>query len=104
MHLAASYKKEKEWAEAVKTCQQMIAQGAGGVWPYIELAKYYEHIAKDNGRALSYANGALRYTLNVAPLWGADEQQTAQIRRRIDRLRRKQERETGSQIQKERSR
>lgn len=104
MHLAASYKREKEWAEAVKTCQQMIAQGAGGVWPYIELAKYYEHIARDNGRALSYANGALRYTLNVAPLWGADEQQTAQIRRRIDRLRRKQERETGSQIQEERSR
>ena len=79
MHLAASYKREKEWAEAVKTCQQMIAQGAGGVWPYIELAKYYEHIAKDNGRALSYANGALRYTLNVAPLWGADEQQMAQV-------------------------
>ena len=98
MHLAVSYKKEKEWAEAVETCQQMIAQGAGGVWPYIELAKYYEHIARDNDRALSYANGALRYALNVAPLWGADEQQTALIRRRIDRLRRKQEQKRNSQV------
>ena len=90
MHLAVSYKKEREWSEAVKSCQQMIAQGAGGVWPYIELAKYYEHIAKDNERALLYANGALRYALNIAPIHGVDEQQTAMIRRRIDRLRRKQ--------------
>lgn len=104
MHLAASYKKEKEWAEAVETCQRMIAQGAGGVWPYIELAKYYEHIARDNERALAYANGALHYTLNVAPLWGADEQQTAQIRRRIDRLRRKQERANHLQGQEEEQR
>lgn len=101
MHLAASYKKEKEWAEATAACQNMIAQGAGGVWPYIELAKYYEHIAKDIPRALSYANGALRYTLNVAPLWGADEQQTALIRKRIDRLRRKQEKAKTMQIQEE---
>lgn len=91
MHLATSYKKEKEWAEAVRTWQNMIAQGAGGVSPYIELAKYYEHIERDAGRALSYANGALRYALNAAPLWGADERQLELIRRRIDRLRRKQE-------------
>lgn len=97
MHLAVSYKKEKEWAEVVETCQRMIAQGAGGVWPYIELAKYYEHVAKDNARALSCANGALRYALNVAPLRATDEQQTALIRRRIDRLRRKRERETSLQ-------
>lgn len=91
MHLAASFKKEKEWADAVKTCQSMIAQGAGGVWPYIELAKYYEHITKDIGQALLYANGALRYALNTAPIWDADERQTEMIRRRIDRLRKKQE-------------
>ena len=101
MHLAASYKKEKEWAEVVETCQRMIAQGAGGIWPYIELAKYYEHMAKDNERALLYANGALSYALNVALLRGTDEQQVALIRRRIDRLRRKQERETRLRIQEE---
>lgn len=91
MHLAASYKKDKEWADAMETCQNMIAQGEGGTWPYIEMAKYYEHIVKDNARALSYATGALRYALNTALIWEDDEQQTDQIRRRIDRLRRKQE-------------
>ena len=70
----------------------MIAGGAGGVWPYLELAKYYEHVARDLPRALRYATGALSYTLNTAPLWGADERQTGQIRNRITRLKRKMNR------------
>lgn len=90
MYLAASYKKEKEWTEAVQTYQHMIAQGAGGTWPYIELAKYYEHIAKDIDRALHYANGALAFTLNTAPLWGEDEREITLIRKRIHRLKAKQ--------------
>ncbi len=90
MYLAASYKKEKEWSEAVQTYQSMIAQGAGGTWPYIELAKYYEHIAKDIDRALHYANGALAFTLNTVPLWGEDERETSLIRKRIHRLKEKQ--------------
>lgn len=91
MHLAISYKKEKEWAEAVSTWQNMVAQGAGGAWPYIELAKYYEHIAKDVPRALHYANAALNYSLNASLLWGEDETQMMLIRRRIDRLKKKLE-------------
>ncbi|MDO5298750.1 MAG: ribonuclease H-like domain-containing protein [Clostridia bacterium] len=91
MHLAASYKKEREWAEAVDAYQTMIARGEGGTWPYIELAKYYEHIARDIPRALRYANGALALSLNMMPLAGADEKETALIRRRIERLRRKQQ-------------
>ena len=89
MHLAASYKKEKDWLEAVDTYRLMIAQGAGGVWPYIEMAKYYEHIERDAGRALHYASAALAYALNTAPLWGEDEKKTALIRKRIERLKRK---------------
>ncbi|MGN0996028.1 MAG: ribonuclease H-like domain-containing protein [Candidatus Ventricola sp.] len=92
LHLAISYKRDKDWAATVKTCQEMIAGGAGGVWPYLELAKYYEHVARDLPRALGYATGALRYTLNTAPLWGADEQQTEQLRKRIARLKRKMNR------------
>ena len=68
----------------------MIAKGAGGTWPYIELAKYYEHIARDVDRALHYANGALAFALNTAPLRGEDEQETLLIRKRISRLREKQ--------------
>ena len=90
MHLAISYKKEKEWAQALDTYQSMIAQGDGGIWPYIEMAKYYEHVARKPDRALHYANGALAFALNTAPLWGEDEQETAMIRKRINRLKEKQ--------------
>ena len=92
LHLAISYKRDKDWAQTIQTCQEMIAGGAGGVWPYLELAKYYEHVARDLPRALRYATGALSYTLNTAPLWGADERQTGQIRNRITRLKRKMNR------------
>ena len=89
MHLAASYKKEKEWTQVVSSCQDMISCGAGGIWPYVELAKYYEHIAKDNVSALRYANGALLYALNAAPLGGVDEGQIEAIQRRLERLKHK---------------
>lgn len=101
MHLAASYKKEKEWAEAACTWQSMIAQGAGGTLPYIELAKYYEHIARDIPRALHHANAALVYLLNAAVLFGEDEAQTALIRRRIERLKRKMEKASQDDVQEE---
>ena len=102
MHLAVSYKKEKEWAQALETYQNMIAQGDGGTWPYIEIAKYYEHIAKEPERALHYANGALAFTLNTAPIWGEDERETALIRRRISRLKEKQKKAMLEEIQEER--
>lgn len=92
MHLAASYKREHEWREAIAAYENMIASSSGGIVPYIELAKYYEHIDKDIPRALNYANAALRFLLNTALLWDMDERQMDMIRRRIDRLRRKQER------------
>lgn len=97
MHLAVSYKKEKEWKEAVSTYQSMIAQGAGGTWPYIEMAKYCEHIARDIPRALHYANGALANALNTALLRREDEREIALIRRRIERLKEKQKKGFGIQ-------
>lgn len=90
MYLASSYKKEKDWENTVSVCQNMIASGSGGAWPYIELAKYYEHIKRDIPRALQYANGALSYTLNASLLFDGDEAQRTQILKRIERLRRKQ--------------
>lgn len=90
MYLAVSYKKEKEWTQTVSACQDMIACGTGGIWPYIELAKYYEHIEKDPVSALRYANSALIHALNTAPLGGLDEGQIETIRRRIHRLKNKQ--------------
>lgn len=101
MHLAVSYKREKEWAQAKETYLSMIAQGDGGIWPYIELAKYYEHVAGNVDRALHYANGALVYALNTAPLWGENECETAMIRKRINRLKEKQKRAMYCKIREE---
>lgn len=87
MHLAASYKKSREWADAVQTCRTMISRGEGGAWPYIELAKYYEHVERDIPQALACAKSALVSTLNAAPISG--EADTAPLFRRIDRLNRR---------------
>ena len=101
MHLAASYKKEKDWTQAVQTCQSMITQGAGGIWPYVELAKYYEHIAIDMNQALHYANAALVVALNTAPLRGENEEETVLIRKRISRIKEKQKRASHSHAREE---
>ena len=68
----------------------MIASGSGGTWPYIVLAKYYEHVEKDVSRALSYATGALNYYLNASLLHQEGCAEHEAILRRIERLRRKQ--------------
>lgn len=95
LYLSSSYKRGREWNEAVELWKDMIVQGEGGVWPYIELAKYYEHVRRDYDRAQRCATAALQYALNTAPLDGGDEQLTASILKRIERLKRKRKTEQG---------
>ena len=90
LYLASSYKQGREWTEAAELWKTMIAKGEGGAWPYIELAKYYEHVQHYYDIALRYATSALQYLLNTMPLNGDDEKQTAPLFKRIERLRRKQ--------------
>ena len=77
----------------------MIVRGESGVWPYIELAKYYEHVCRDYGKALRCATAALQYTLNTAPLNGETETQSAPILKRIERIKRKQKTQQGGNSQ-----
>lgn len=86
MHLAISYKKEQDWNEAVTSWRAMIARGEGGTWPYIEMAKYYEHIEKNNERALAYSMRALAQVLNQGLLSGEKPQIEEDIMKRISRL------------------
>ena len=90
MHLAISYRRGREWGEAVASLQEMIARGEGGTWPYTELAKYYEHVAHDIPQALACASAALAFALNTQMLGGEDDAQAEALRRRIMRLKRKQ--------------
>ena len=89
MHLSISYKKDKEWEEALSSWNTMISKGEGGSWPYIEAAKYYEHIQKDISKALYYARCGLSYELNLLTKYEDDERIEA-LRKRIKRLTKKQ--------------
>lgn len=89
MVLSMSYKKERDWPLAVSTWQEMISHGEGGVWPYIELAKYYEHGCRDYENALSCAQHALSFSLNSGLLRGGDPAQDEQILKRIARLKKR---------------
>jgi len=98
LHLSSSFKKEHEWQNACACWMDMIAGGEGGTYPYIELAKYYEHVAHDIPRALEYANAALRFVLNTALLSDENAIPTDPILRRIKRLKHKKEKISKSKI------
>ena len=91
--LSLSYKKERDWKQAVMSWQEMISRGEGGVFPYVELAKYHEHIEKDYERALYFAKYALRYSSNRSLLTGGDDLQQELLLKRIARLKKRLARE-----------
>lgn len=92
MRLSLSYKRDRQWDDAVCALQSMIAAGEGGIWPYIEMAKYCEHVTGDIPRALSFSNAALLRALNLSVLCADDEKQIEALRLRIARLKRKEKR------------
>lgn len=57
--LAHSYRRTGEGAEACAIWQEMIRLGEGWIEPYVELAKYYEHTARDLDAALEVTRQAL---------------------------------------------
>lgn len=57
--LAESYRRSGERGEAVRIWKAMIARREGGISPYVELAKHYEHAEKDYAAALDVVRQAL---------------------------------------------
>ena len=57
--LAVSYRRGGQREEAVQVWQEMVATRRGGAEPYVELAKYYEHVVRDIPRALEMTERAL---------------------------------------------
>ena len=88
--LAASYRRcgEKEAAAAI--WQDMIARREGGVTPYVELAKYYEHQRRDIPAAMDVVRRAIALVSEPA-LFDETSVQEARdaLQYRYDRLRRK---------------
>ena len=57
--LAANYRRSGQREEAVRVWQEMIRENRGGVTPYVELAKYEEHIRRDIPGALKLTEQAI---------------------------------------------
>ena len=88
--LAASYRRAGERQEAARIWREMIAERRGGIQPYVELAKYSEHVLRDPAAALALTEQAM--ALLAEPSLRVDltvqEKQNA-LQYRMDRLRRK---------------
>ena len=97
MHLSLSYKKEKDWNKALTSWDEMISRGEGGIWPYMEAAKYLEHIARDYPLALNYASRGLTHALNRGLFFDEEPIEIEKLRKRIARLK-----EKASRVQKKR--
>ncbi len=91
-YLVFSAKKERNWRQVCSFCQSMIDHGQGGTWPYLELAKYNEHIEKNYEEAEKMSMKALQIALNKISLFeNSDKKEIESIEHRILRIRRKKE-------------
>ena len=82
----------QERAEAVRLWREMIARGEGGVTPFIELAKHYEHFERDIPRALEMTREAL--VRAAEPRLTPDAEAEAQLEaleKRYQRLKKKEQ-------------
>ena len=88
--LAHSYRRAGQREEAVRVWQGMIDRREGGVTPYIELAKHYEHRAGDPAAALEMTRRAMAL-LSEPSLRENETVQAAQnaLQCRYDRLKRR---------------
>lgn len=92
--LALSYRRTGEGDAACAVWQEMIRLGEGWIQPYVELAKYYEHQARDIDAALEITRQALCRVAEPAlrPPQTVQEAKNA-LQYRYARLKRKQEKQ-----------
>lgn len=90
LRLAVSYRRGGDRMQAKEIWQAMVIRHEGGVEPYIELAKHYEHVEKDVPAALEMTRRAL-LMLSEPTLLDSDTVQTTRnaLQYRYDRLKRK---------------
>ena len=62
--LTWQYKRAELYDRAVEIWQQMIREKRGGVFPWVELAKYYEHQEKDYDSALKLVETAKKFLVS----------------------------------------
>lgn len=92
--LSAAYKRVKAHREALAIWQEMVRGGSSfSLYPYVEMAKYYEHVAHDYRAAHEAAQQALTIAEQRRSLAGgqnpAARRDLEAVRHRLDRLQRK---------------
>ena len=89
--LAQNYRKSGERDEAVRIWQEMIRRHEGGISPYVELAKHYEHVEKDCAAALDVVCRAMVFLAEPTLFEDASvQEQRNALQYRYERLRKKQ--------------
>jgi len=56
--LSLVYKRLGKWEKATTVWKEQLERGCPSIFPFVELAKYYEHIARDYSEALTYVQKA----------------------------------------------
>lgn len=85
--LSLLYKREGEHDRAQTIWREMIEDGGESLFPYVELAKHYEHRAKDYAKAYYYAELALKKTQRKPFLYQREEE--GKLKHRLGRIGRK---------------
>ena len=90
MRLAASYRRSGERESAAQVWQEMIERREGGLTPYVEMAKHYEHVSRDIPAALEIVRKAIAIASEPS-LFDETSVQEARdaLQYRYDRLKRK---------------
>lgn len=90
LSLASNLRRSGSYDEAVKTWERMVRQHEGGITPYVELAKYHEHVSRDIHLALVMTEKAM-LLLNEPTLFSSESLLKTKnaLQYRYDRLKRK---------------
>jgi uncharacterized protein YprB with RNaseH-like and TPR domain len=87
-HLSFHLKRQERWPEAIELWQLAIAEDHGRLYPYVELAKYYEHRAGDFVKAEEMVLAAIGWVKSSSPHRGSwwREQRLAELEHRLRRV------------------
>ena len=88
--LAVSYRRTGEREEAVRVWQEMVRERRGGIEPYVELAKYEEHVRRNYPAALDWTERAMiRLSEPSLRAGGTVQQLQNELQYRYQRLKRR---------------
>lgn len=86
--LTWQYKRAEKWEQALDIWNKMIKEDRGKLFPYIEMAKYYEHKQRNFRQALDYTDAGLEFLRNKRILiknWRRCQQELLHRRQRLQR-------------------